>query len=155
MLTEKYRDVEIIYNEEKNIWEFELRGRSRYADSLLKAKEFIAKPVTNAKKSEFQKISAYLMERWSGDGFKKVMITSSTEDNYGQCCWVVDAKGERSKEGPHNLIADTPENEKFIMDIKMTSGQIKSLRDKIERIKTTYLTKVVLPEKEVVKDSIN
>lgn len=70
-----YNNIEIGYNEDKNIWEFELRGRARTAPSLQQAKESIDKLVRAAKKeSTFEKCQAWFL--MYGERFLNVDVTS-------------------------------------------------------------------------------
>ena len=58
-----YQDIAIEYDEQSNAWKFELRGRSRGADSLAKAKEAIDKEPVE-KRKPFPKFEAWL---WAQD----------------------------------------------------------------------------------------
>lgn len=37
MITETYRDVEIVYKETENVWNFTVNGKERNRESLIKA----------------------------------------------------------------------------------------------------------------------
>src|SRR5687767_3440774 len=52
-------ETTITYNESEDKWEFTLRGRDRSAGSLVKAKEYIDKPVPAEKAKPFEKIAAW------------------------------------------------------------------------------------------------
>lgn len=108
-LTVVHQGVHITYVENDNTWCFELRGRAHCAVSLSKAKETIDTKPPKSKKDLFTRIPAFMRQWYSQDGplFKKVTITSVADDAR---CWVVDARGRRSKELMHLVFLDTPEN---------------------------------------------
>jgi hypothetical protein len=73
----QHNGTEIEYDESRNEWLFELRGRSRAAESLTKAKEFIDKPVAEKDEKPFQRTPAYFWD-WNGSP-KECEITGVAE----------------------------------------------------------------------------
>jgi hypothetical protein len=97
-----YSGIEITYDEGRDKWLFDLRGRSRSADSLTKAKEAIDKEPKEKRTQTFPRFEAYM---WAYDGFKTVTVTSLADDGYhnGTTFWVSDADGRRRKERDYSL----------------------------------------------------
>ena len=146
----KYEDVEISYNEDKNTWEFELRGRQRSCESLAKAKEAIDKPVKETKETKFERFEAYKIERW-GCKSKKVTVTSIAEHRHGGnwgSVWISD-NGDREKVCDGQLYEVTKENETLLAELKSNDDKIKAIGERDEKIKRHLLTKIKLPKEEV------
>lgn len=137
-----YNGVEITYSEGENQWLFELRGRSRKAESLQKAKEAIDKPVRQKADTEFKRCKAWF-HRWGE--WKKVDVTSFAGMGYSRGEWWIMAEGNRSKESA--LYADTPENAAIIEEIKKTDAEIRRLH-KLNETLNTKLTRLQPPAPE-------
>lgn len=134
MITTEHNGITITYNEPMNIWEFELRGRSRTAESLAKAKEAIDKPPKNkAEAKTFKRCEAFA---FSFGEVKRITVTSiADEDSWnGAQCWVIQ-DGRRSRQPVHSTYAITPENEARVKEFISTTEKIKALRSKTEQIK--------------------
>jgi hypothetical protein len=126
-----YCEVEITYNEYRNQWEFELRGRSRSCDSLMAAKSAIDAPTPQSKKKPFARFSAYMEDRWE-HGFRPVEVTSvagksSYRDSYK--VWIVDSKGNRAKVSTDSIYAITPDNDAKIAKINRLKAEAKTLNE--------------------------
>lgn len=117
-----YNGVEITYSEGENQWLFELRGRSRKAESLQKAKEAIDKPVQQKAGTEFKRCKAWLMRygKWH-----KVDVTSYAGVSYRTDHWWVSDGGERSKAGC--LYQDTPENAAIVEEFHKIDAELERL----------------------------
>jgi hypothetical protein len=134
----KYCDIEITYNEGADCWQFELRGRSRSAESLAKAKEAIDKPAPSEKQEPpFNRAKAYKSESWTNDGdFSLVDVTSIAEGNGFSTSvnlWVV-ANGKREKVGLEKLFAVSAENDALIAEMKSLSNQELQLQKQRNRM---------------------
>jgi hypothetical protein len=132
-----HSEVEITYIEGSDEWEFELRGRTRRAPSLTKAKEAIDKEPAE-KRKPFPTFKAYRKRRGE---FKEVTVTSLAESqSWGNEWWVNgekydgDKKPSRFKESERELFVITPENESMIVHIKELDGQIEKLAEQREAI---------------------
>jgi hypothetical protein len=101
-----YSDVEITYFEGTNDWHFELRGRSRTAPTLAKAKEAIDAPPPKDKKP-FTRIKAYLSMY---SGIEEVEITSLAESRYRDSEVWISSGGNRRKVERKYVMAFTDEN---------------------------------------------
>lgn len=103
-----YSGIAIAYNEVSDNWRFELRGRSRSATSLSKAKEAIDKEPVEKRKQTFPRFDAYIFNSY--EDARIVTVTGVGEQGWGgqQTFWV-DNKGKRSKESASSLY---PVNEK-------------------------------------------
>lgn len=141
-----YNNVEIIYDENDNVWRFELRGRQRSTESLAKAKEAIDKPLPVGKK-KFERFSAYLARHDSG--FKIVEVTSIADGPSWRNkteVWIT-FDGNRQKVGLDDLYAVTPENEALIAKWKQHDLQEKEA-EKAKRVIWYELTHPELKEEQ-------
>ncbi len=91
-----HREIEITYDEDRNKWLFELRGRDRSADSLAEAKAFIDKPEPKEKAAfervkvwhwrySYEPVSAEItslgeVSRWSSSALRQVWIQNENKD---------------------------------------------------------------------------
>lgn len=118
-----YNGIEITYDEKDDRWKFELRGRSRSADTLSKAKEAIDKEPKEKRTQTFPRFQAY---RWRYDGLTEVTVTSVAEGYGGLHFWVTEGD-KRSKESANSLYPVNEYNTAII-------GQIKAKADEIDRL---------------------
>lgn len=83
-ITVEHGGITITYDERRNLFCFELRGRERTADSLAKAREAIDKPVKE-KTKPFERFKAWWNGSWasSSSGWKQVEVTSIAQGAYG------------------------------------------------------------------------
>lgn len=122
-----YNDIEITYVEGTDNWHFELRGRSRVADSLAKAKEAIDKEPKEKRAQTFPRFKAHIH---SYNAWKVVTVTSVAEDNYygiGKSFWILDDDGKRSKERDNSLFPVNPHNDALIKQIREKEDEINAL----------------------------
>lgn len=125
-----HRDIRVSYNEVDNRWYFELDGRERSAESLVKAKEFIDNPPKEKKVSTFKRVDAFYGET-TWDIPLKVTVTSIAENRSSRpdliCCWIIDSRGDRRKVGLEYLFGFTPENIDRIKAMREVEKQEKEL----------------------------
>lgn len=136
----------ITYDEQENKWKFTLRGRDRSAESLLKAKEIIDKPVEKAK--PFEKIPAWFFKY--GDGPIKVDVTGVAESHGygGEVSVWVNNKGTRSKERANgNIFPQNEKNDALVEEIIEKETRATELRSESYDLKAK-LQKLVLPKDE-------
>lgn len=129
----QYNGIEITYDEDKNIWLFELRGRSRNAGSLAAAKEAIDK-VPAEKRAAFPRFDAYL-HRY--DGWKNVTVTSVAEERGygGNPVFWVSCGNRRSKEQSTSLYPVNEHNMALLDKINAIDKEI----ERYEKQKTALL----------------
>jgi hypothetical protein len=124
-----YSDVVITYDERADVWRFELRGRDRHAESLLKAKEAIDKPAPEPKGKPFERFKAYIGDY--GNTFTEIEVLSVAADGYrGLELWVNSKRGRR-KEKAGDIYPITPENTAAVQRIAELSEQVKTLESHI------------------------
>ena len=150
-----YQDVQVTYIEGSNLWEFELRGRTRTAPSLAKAKEFIDKEPAE-KRKPFER---FLSIKWAYGERKTITVTSYADKGWGgdHNFWTVDSSKttwrgnpKRSKESASKLIVISPENTEKIQQYDELDKQIKALKEKQERVFQSL--ERVKPTDEMLKD---
>lgn len=141
----EYEGIQISYIEDTDNWHFELRGRSRTADSLAKAKAAIDKE-PKERRVEFQRFDCYLFKY--GDT-KTVTVTSVAESDYSGklSFWVTNTAGnkERSKERADCLFPVTDYNTVLIGQIKEKEADVDSIEKAIVALKKR-LTIAAIPE---------
>lgn len=136
----QYKDIEISYVEGTNDWHFELRGRTRKADSLSKAKEAIDKEPPEKRAQTFPRFEAYL---WSYSELKTVTVTSAAEDGYygaTKAFWVTDKQGQRRKERESSLFPVNDHNTELIGQIKAKDAERERINKEIEGLKEKLQT---------------
>lgn len=145
MITETYRDVEIVLLEDENKWRFTANGRERSAPSLPKAREYIDNALDEVKSKKakvWEPFEAYHKSGYSTDSFEKVTVTSEAEsDRYSnrRQYWInnknKDHRGHkekgRSKVSATELYAITPDNDKLIAQLAVLSKESEQLEEKI------------------------
>ncbi len=133
----EYNEIEISYDEGRDRWLFELRGRSRSADSLAKAKEAIDKEPAEKRQQTFPRFQAYF---WRYDDLKVVTVTSIAEEaSYGKSkvFWVMDKDNRRSKELQHSLFPVNEHNTKIIEAVKAKEAEVEKLQEDIRALRET------------------
>lgn len=128
-IKQTYRDVEIVYIEREDKWNFTVNGRERNLESLAKAKESIDRSLDYERKEKPWKPFAAYYHRSTSEGFTKVTVTSEADYRYGsgKYYWITADNGrkkERSKESELFLYAVTPENERRIAKWQELDEQI-------------------------------
>lgn len=137
-IKQTYRDVEIIYIERDDKWNFTVNGRERNLESLAKAKESIDRALDKeVKERPWKPFEAWYEERFGSREYQKARVTSEADRDYGQRqFWISreikpkyagDKDHKREKVGMDYLFAATPENDEKI-------GQIISLREQAEKL---------------------
>jgi len=82
MITENYRDIEIVLLEEENKWRFTANGRERTAPTLPKAREFIDNAldaVNSRREKPWEPFQAYRRRGYHSEEFDVVTVTSLAE----------------------------------------------------------------------------
>lgn len=141
-----YRDVEIVYVERNDKWNFTVNGRERNSDSLAQAKESIDRSLDYERKERPWKPFAAYLKKYSGDDFQSVTVTSQADPGRytsGVYFWVTKgAKKERSKESIFDLYAVNPENDQKIArwrelnkEIDRLGGEQRKLNEEMEHVK--------------------
>ena len=127
-LKTQHNGIAIEYNEKRNVWVFELRGREREADTLLKAKEVIDKPEPKDK-PPFTRVKAYTERSYDGSGFQTVDVTSVAFTHSWQETeyWISTKNKQRQKVTAHSLYPVTPKNDELIAQIKSIDEQSAAL----------------------------
>ena len=140
----EYSGIEITYDEGRDNWLFVLRGRSRSAPSLAKAKEAIDKEPKEKRAQTFPRFEAYM---WAYDGFKTVTVTSIADDGYhnGMTFWVSDADGRRRKERDYSLFPVNDHNTAIKDNILAKDAEREALSEAIDALKGG-LQKATAPE---------
>ena len=142
----KYKEVEIVYSEENSRFEFELRGKERYAESLAKAKEAIDKPVPGPAGKKFEPVRALFR---SYGGVKPGTITSIAESGYrSQEVWFTQDEGKRrSKECLSDMCEESERNLRLCEESKALDKEAESLCQKAEERRTSMKPiKITIPE---------
>lgn len=126
-----HNEIEITYNEDKDRWDFELRGRQRSAESLAKAKEAIDKEPVEKRKQVFPRFAAYLKKNW--EGYVTVTVTSMADAGYrgGIYFWIAMKDGTRQKEGAESLFPVNEKNTSIIAEIARLDAMVAALKEKI------------------------
>lgn len=142
-LKTEYSGIEIQYLEESNKWEFTLRGRTRTADSLAKAKEFIDKQPKP--KVAFQPFSAYRQAGWkareSGELYDTVEVTSfaGTSHGYGSGnrreWWIRNSEDRREKVWESELFVINGKNAAIIDRLKALTKERENLNKRETELK--------------------
>ena len=132
-----YNDIEISYVEGDNRWHFELRGRSRSAESLAKAKEAIDKEPIEKRKQKFPRFDAYFFQY--GENPIIVTVTGVSEEYYRASpqFWITN-EGKRSKEHVSSLYPVNAENGAIVNEII----SIKKQADQLEKARVAQMAKL-------------
>ena len=138
----EHNGVEITYIEGTDDWHFQLRGRSRAAASLAKAKEAIDKEPAD-KRKPFPRFEAYLLNyQW----FVRVTVTSIAEDRWhpGTTYWVMHGD-QRRKEKDTNLYKISAVNEGLLCQIRDKEADQRRINDEVVALRRLMET-VAVPE---------
>ena len=146
-MKETYKGVEIVYSEENNRFEFELRGKERFASSLKLAKEAIDKPVAGPAGKKFNPVRAL---HCSYSGVRPGTITSIAEPGYrsSQQVWFVTDEGKsRSKESLSQMCEESKPNLTLYAKSKALDKEAETLRKKAEAMRNSMKPiKITIPE---------
>lgn len=122
-ITQTYRDIEIIYVEREDKWNFTVNGRERNLESLAKAKESIDRALDReVKEKPWKPFEAWYENRYGSHDYEKVRVTSEADRDYGRRqFWIireVEDRGtktqKRQKVQIDYLFAVTPENDEKV-----------------------------------------
>ena len=145
-MNETYKGVEIVYSEDTCRFEFELRGKERYAETLTKAKEAIDKPVSGPAGKKFNPVRA-LLRRY--DSIYPGTITSIAESGYSsQQVWFVDDENKRrSKESLDSMYEESEGNLQLYKESQALDKEAIALSRKAEaRRNSMKRIKIEIPE---------
>jgi len=128
-LKTQHNGTEITYVEKTNLWTFELRGRERKAESLVKAKEIIDTP-EREKKPAFTRVKAYTERSYDGSGFQTVEVTSIADTQHWQATeyWISTGKGNRQRMACFSLFPVNGKNDALIAKVKIVDTQLEALK---------------------------
>ena len=147
----EHAGITVTYNDKKDVWEFELRGRSRTAPTPAKAKEFIDKEPAPDKAKPFPRFKALKRD---GDTFTEVEVTSVAEytGRFSEFTefWIQGPKSAYRDSGREKIYSDqllviSPENAMRITAIAAATAERKALNDKIAQMHSEMVT-VTIPE---------
>ena len=146
----EHAGITVTYNEKKDVWEFELRGRSRTAPTPAKAKEYIEKEPAPDKTKPFPRFKAFKRD---GDTFTEVEVTSIADSHTRLSSstefWIQGPKSGydsgREKIYSNRLLVISPENAMRITAIAAATAERKALNDKIAQMHSEMVT-VTIPE---------
>jgi hypothetical protein len=145
-MKEMYNGVEIVYSEDNSRFEFELRGKERFASSMKLAKEAIDKPVAGPAGKKFTPVRA-LFRAYSG--VYAGTITSIAESSYRtQQVWFVrDENKSRSKEPLSDMCEESKRNLQLYAESKALDKEADTLRRKAEAKRDSMdPIKITIPE---------
>lgn len=127
MISETYREIEIVLLENENKWRFTANGRERTAPTLPAAREAIDKALKA--ETKWEPVDAYFTS-YNSSGPVRVTITSEAGGHHGNYrqFWISN-NGKRSKESEGVLYAITPENDALFARIVELVKQQKALRE--------------------------
>lgn len=125
-----YNGIEITYDEYADLWRFELRGRERKAETLVKAKEAIDKPEPREK--TFKPIEAWTNRGYETLRFVKSNITSITNGDVDSVWCSIE--GRRSKESLSRFYEVSRENDELVQKIADISEQRDELHKKAKEL---------------------
>lgn len=145
----EYHGITITYNESTDVWLFTLRGRDRSAETLLKAKEYIDRPVKSTKANTFTRTKVMLR---TGGSFVEGEVTSIAGTGYrGRAeAWVsytVEGRAQRAKYFCNDLYPINPVNMSGIERIRAIDEQRAKLNREREAV-VAGLKPYVPPEPE-------
>ncbi len=122
-----YKDIQINYNEEYEIWECDIANAHFQKQTLKECK----KRIDDFFKKEFKRIKIF---RICFEGFKKGEITSLIENERYADCWIIDENKNRSKEKFECLYFDNEYNNKLLEEYNKQKEIIKKEEDKLKEI---------------------
>lgn len=136
-IKQTYRDVEIVYVESDDKWNFTVNGRERNLESLAKAKESIDRALDKeVKERPWKPFEAWYTGGYGGGDFQKVRVTSEADKDYGRRQFWISREAEnkynqkeqkRQKVTMDYLFATSPQNDEKI-------DKIISLREQADKL---------------------
>lgn len=151
MIEQTHDGVKITYNESRNVWEFELRGRCRSAESLAKAKEAIDKPVPE-KTKPFERFDAWFNSY--GEWLRATVTSISESNSWNQQVWIslpkteTNRKERRLKTTPENLYPCGPKNDSILKKIQECDERSRIARKESEDLRLKMTVYELPPEEE-------
>ena len=146
-ITTTHKGIKILYDEAKNRWEFELRGRDRFASTLALARDAIDKPPPK----ETPAFTPVECHSKSFRGWEIVRVTSvASDEGYNNAMVWVSAKDKsRSKESSHQLYpVGMGNNDKIVKQWKEIEEQKKILLSKLSDLESKLTPLTIKEEKE-------
>lgn len=123
-------EIEIVYIEGDNKWEFVLRGRTRRVDSLAMARDAINK-VPAEKKTPFVRLDCFLIDNYSDDGRRIVTVTSyAGKSKWNGPEWWILNNGKREKVGQSCLVLNNDHNQALFSELDSIAKQVEVLGSK-------------------------
>jgi hypothetical protein len=145
MITENYRDYEIVLLEEENKWRATINGRERTFDTLPKVRESIDRFEDEPKKvKKWEPFDAYKRDGYGRGEFVIVKVTSLAEKDYGSPQVWVSNDGKRSKEQAKYLYEASSANAAIVAEIQRLEGEISKLNSQKSE-QAGKLTAITLP----------
>lgn len=141
-----HEGIAITYDEGRDLFTFELRGRQRTATSIRKAKEAIDAPPPKDKKP-FTRFQAWVNSHW--DGWQRVDVTSIGEPTcFGEArdVWVVDKNKRRTRERQDKIYPCSPHNDALAAQWMDLDAQVKKLEDQKRAIQKRMKSYEIPPE---------
>jgi len=131
-IIQSYKGIRIDYDEDRNKWKFELRGREREVDSLKAARQLIDQPMRD--KATFQRFKAWFSQ-WRGS-FVEVEVTSiAVRDVYNTTeVWISKPGEGRSKELARHVYPKSAHNDHLISGIHDLDASITKLTKSREEL---------------------
>lgn len=140
-----YGGIDIAYNEEQNRWEFELRGRERFADSLAKAKEAIDKPEPKTAK-KFVPIRAF-MNTYGGVYVGTITSIAESGNRLQEVWFTRDSDKRRTKERLDRMKEFNEANQNLVAEHDALQKEAETLRKKAEqRLSLLTPLTITIPE---------
>jgi len=137
-ITVTHGGVVIVYDENQNKWQFELRNRGRAADSLALAKAIIDKPFKDKNASQFQPFEAWHFNRFSGtEATPKVKVNSiavPTTYDGGRVYYWISNNGTRSKASGDTLFPCNAHNDPLVAAISANREQRRVLQKELSAL---------------------
>lgn len=145
IIKQTYRDVEIVYIEREDKWNFTVNGRERNLESLAKAKESIDRALDKeVKERPWKPFEAWYENRHGERDYQKVRVTSEADRDYGRRqFWITreveDKYGQkeqkRQKVTMDYLFAVSPDNDERIQQVMELRKQADSLYERAGEIR--------------------
>ena len=122
-----YKDIEISYNEENEVWDCDIAKAHFQKQTLKECK----KRIDDFLKNEFKRIKIFIMRF---DEFEKGEIASLIENERYVDCWIIGENKNRSKEKFERLYFDNEYNNKLLEEYNKQKEIIKKEEDKLKEI---------------------
>ena len=149
----EHSGITVSYDEKKDNWTFQLRGRLRTAPTPAKAKEFIDKEPAPDKAKPFQRFKAYVLDSpYSTTGNVDIVeVTSMAESpsyiTMTQEFWVRTTQEfwVRTKISCDRLLVISAANEDLLQEMRSIRAQVSQLND-AAKLLNTKLERIPVPK---------